>query len=89
MEAKSKCWKQRWRNSHRQLRSTCLTNQIKINTGRETGTDGRKAKVFNNTSDSTIGEKKSMCNTGSNTGKDGGKMEAKSKCLTTVAMEQL
>ena len=30
-----------------------------------------------------------MSYTGSNIGTDGGKMEAKSKCLTTVAMEQL
>ena len=29
-----------------------------------------------------------MSNPGSNTGTDGGKMESRSKCLTTVAMEQ-
>ena len=31
----------------------------------------------------------SESNTGSNIGTDGGKMDSKSKCLTTTAMEQL
>ena len=47
--------------------------------------EAKTRKIFNNSSDQTVGNKL-VYNTGSDIG---GKMEAKSKCLATVAMEPL
>ena len=47
--------------------------------------EAKTRKIFNNSSDQTVGNKL-VYNIGSDIG---GKMEAKSKCLATVAMEPL